>query len=505
MQPGNGVLQRRGAAGRKQAVDVALFFFADDGVDGVAQQFRVPIHLLAVSGLAVEFLAQPLQRLSLSLAQKPHGIEQFLRGEVVTDHFAVLTQVHHVKRMQTILSVDVHALIYIAQHKYHPRRTSLGSRDYGVKSLRSPIAAVVFFHIVQKVEAKLVQSEIHDRDAGVHLLDVHDFFLQPFQLTPTVFQVNRIRLVDRIVIPCGRHDRDLHAGLDPLLEPDVVVESHVRPVIDQLDALVSAAYAVNSPETLDEPHGVPVNIVVDQIIAVLKVLALRNAVGGNQHVDLVVVVRKNQMFLLRNRREQRQYRVDVHAEFRHGGSAVRIAGDHRRVQTVPLGHVGAHVFVEVLRRIRKRGKDDDFLVAGVDRMGDFVVDTRQQVLQFVVVLRRDVLYHLDQQIKVFHILAQVFPPRNEIHVAEVDFDLASHAEEIVRILVGVQFRFFHKIGKFKEIGIPDFFIAVDGANGLYVQFADPLQCLPKRIDRTFQPLQQSDAHQMVDALLPSEL
>ena len=45
------------------------------------------------------------------------------------------------------------------------------------------------------------------------------------------------------------------------------------------------ADAVDAAKTLDETHGVPVQVVVDDVVAVLQVEALGEDVGGDQGVD----------------------------------------------------------------------------------------------------------------------------------------------------------------------------------------------------------------------------
>ena len=47
-------------------------------------------------------------------------------------------------------------------------------------------------------------------------------------------------------------------------------------------AFVGAADPINTPETLDDPDGIPMDVVVDEIVAVLKVLTFGNAISGNE-------------------------------------------------------------------------------------------------------------------------------------------------------------------------------------------------------------------------------
>src|SRR3546814_4907753 len=73
-------------------------------------------------------------------------------------------------------------------------------------------------------------------------------------------------------------DRQHHAATDAGFEVEIFVQLHVRPEIDELDAGVGRADTVDTPETLDDAHRIPVDVVIHEEIAVLKVLAFGNAV-----------------------------------------------------------------------------------------------------------------------------------------------------------------------------------------------------------------------------------
>ena len=114
------------------------------------------------------------------------------------------------------------------------------------------------------------------------------------------------------VVVAGRRDvGDHHAVFDALLEIDVLVERDVRPVVDELDLRVRRADTVDAAEALDDADRVPVDVVVDQIVAILKVLAFGDAVRADEDVDLAGLVRQDQMLFLRPRREQREQGLEV--------------------------------------------------------------------------------------------------------------------------------------------------------------------------------------------------
>jgi hypothetical protein len=97
-----------------------------------------------------------------------------------------------------------------------------------------------------EVHAEIVEAKIGDGDAGLEALHFDD-----------------------------------HPVFDPFLEVDVLVQRNVRPVVDELDLSIGGTDAVDTPEALDDADGVPVNVVVIEVVAVLEVLALRDAVGAD--------------------------------------------------------------------------------------------------------------------------------------------------------------------------------------------------------------------------------
>jgi len=72
------------------------------------------------------------------------------------------------------------------------------------------------------------------------------------------------------------------AVFDALLELKVFVYAGGRPEVDACDGGVRRADAVDTSKALDEADGIPVDVVIDDGGAVLKVLPLAEAVGGDE-------------------------------------------------------------------------------------------------------------------------------------------------------------------------------------------------------------------------------
>ena len=56
--------------------------------------------------------------------------------------------------------------------------------------------------------------------------------------------------------------------------------------------VVSAADTVNSSEPLDNAHRVPMNVIVDEVVAILQVLTFGNTVGRNQNIEFIGTTRQ---------------------------------------------------------------------------------------------------------------------------------------------------------------------------------------------------------------------
>ena len=124
---------------------------------------------------------------------------------------------------------------------------------------------------------------------------------------------------------------DDHAVLNAFLEVDVFVEGDVGPEVHELDLGVGRADAVDAAESLDDPYRVPMNVVVDEIVTVLQVLAFADDVGADQHIEFAGVFGHGEVALLGLRREQRQDLLEVVAGPQRCFRGVGAAGDQRGV------------------------------------------------------------------------------------------------------------------------------------------------------------------------------
>ena len=220
---------------------------------------------------------------------------------VVGDHVAVVVEVDEVVRVQAVAAVDVLVGVDVAQREDDARaaapcRVCAGTTAWRPFGARGEVA--VLLDVAEQVHAEVVEAEVGDGDAGADVLELDDLVLELAQLLLAEGRVGAGR-VEHVVVAVAGEVGDDHAVLDALLEVDVLVERDVGPEVHQLDAGVGRADAVDAAESLDDPHRVPVDVVVDEVVAVLEVLALADAVGADEHVELAGLLRHRQVALLR--------------------------------------------------------------------------------------------------------------------------------------------------------------------------------------------------------------
>ena len=159
----------------------------------------------------------------------------------------------------------------------------------------------------------------------------------------------------------------------------------------------------------------------------------------------------------------------------------------------------ADVLVEVVRRVRKGGEDNDFLVAGVNGMGDLLVDQVKQLSELAVMRRGNVGHHEKQLLQRFCVRFQVAQPGQIVHIGQIDLDLAANAEKVGVLVIGISVLGCRQVVQFQHL--PAGLVVLAGSDGIRDQFVDVFQREAEGRDRAFQPLEQVDAHQTADALL----
>ena len=154
-----------------------------------------------------------------------------------------------------------------------------------------------------------------------------------------------------------------------------------------------------SSKPLDDAYRVPVDVVVDQVIAVLQVLAFGDAVGGDQKVN----VRGRQVgvevvSLLRSRGEATEQDIQICRDAFVARHLFRPC-DERAVPPMALLHVQLHSVKEVLSGVRKGCEHNDFDVFRIERGRGFVINQLDQSLELLVLVPADIDNFVPQSMK----------------------------------------------------------------------------------------------------------
>ena len=390
--------------------------------------------------------------------------------------------------MNAVHVINVDAIIPVFQHENDAFRQFISGRNNSMHAEGLCFQVFVRFHIVQQIKPEFVQAQIHDGNAGGHLFDIHHLILQLFQLSFPVFQVALFLRIDQIVIACGGHDRNLHASFHAGFQVDVFIQRHIRPEVDQLDLCVAAANTVNTPKTLNDAHGVPVNIIVDQIIAILQVLAFGDTIRRNQNINFRCAAGHQHIPVFGYGRKAGKQVIQSPLQTLDGAAAIRTAGDNGRIQAILFLDKRRDVLIQVFSGIGKGREDHHFFVAGIDRILDFLGNQLHHRLQLGVILRGNVLHHGGQQSKLLRITPQHFSPAFIIHISQIDLGLLANGKEIGILIFHIEIGGIIADLKHIQIAPAGTLKFINGFDGAHDQVLDAFQSQAEGMYRALQAL-----------------
>ena len=110
------------------------------------------------------------------------------------------------------------------------------------------------------------------------------------------------------------------------------------------------------------------DVIVDQVVAILKVLPLGYAVGADQDVQLSRIIGHDLVLLFGAGGKERQDGLEV-IVFLERGSRIARSGDNAAVNILRLGEMRRELIEQVVRGIGIGGENDHLAVAGVQRVG----------------------------------------------------------------------------------------------------------------------------------------
>jgi hypothetical protein len=157
-------------------------------------------------------------------------------------------------------------------------------RDTGIKPKRSAFEqGAVGFKILEEFDPEVIQGELGQRECVIEVFEVKNLIFEAKELMVPVSKVVLDKVFQllwfkKVVLQGGGNVHQGHAGFDTMLQRDVLVQVRRWPEINKLYGSVQTSYPVDTAKALDDSNRVPVDVVVDQEIAVLKVLPLGDTV-----------------------------------------------------------------------------------------------------------------------------------------------------------------------------------------------------------------------------------
>jgi hypothetical protein len=304
----------------------------------------------------------------------------------------------------------------------------------------------VGLQVFQQLEAEVVEGKFGEGDAVPEVFEVEDFVLEPEQLLVAVAQVIGDEVFDflvleHVVLQGGGEVHEGHPGFDAVLEVDVFVEVFGGPEIDELNGVVGAADPVDPAEALDDADGIPVDVVVDQVVAVLKVLAFADAVGGDEEVDFALLRHGGNLGAVLGAWGKVGEDLVVSARAKRG-AGVAAAADEGQVDAEFLVRPVEQRFIEVGGGVRERGEDEDFpvrlaeLVRG--RLGDLGGDELLEFGQLGVGRGRDVPRGVVEDAELVLVALERLEPAVvavEPEVVQAKLQFAAHLHGVLQLFV----------------------------------------------------------------------
>lgn len=418
------------AAGRLEAGGGTLAEGGGDGRHRLVQEGVVVPHIAAVVGLLIEEVAELGIGLALARTEDAVDVEDLLRVRETETDVAVGEDVDQkvgLERIDGRAGIGLGLSLRIALPLLPETEDNAGGDDLvlrmrrhaGIEAERSGFERFsVGLDVFQEFEPEIVEREFRERDAVVQVFDIEDFVFELEKLLVAIAEVFGddvfdLLVLQDVVLEGGGDVHEGHAGFDPVLEVDVLVEIFGGPEIDELHGAAGAVDTVDAAEALDDAHGIPVDVVIDEIVAILQVLAFADAVSGDQQVDLALL----------------GHGGDLGAVLRHGGEigedlvegtvAERGAGvaaptDQGHVDSQLAGAPREERLVEIDGGVGERGEDEHLpvrlavLVEG--RVRDLGRDEPLEFGQLGVRGRRDVLRGVQQDAELVLVFLDVFEP-----------------------------------------------------------------------------------------------
>ena len=137
---------------------------------------------------------------------------------------------------------------------------------------------------VDQILAEFIEGEIGEGDGLVEVFEIEHLVLESLELAVAeeqiVFnEIFELARIEQIIGLSGGEIDEGHAGLDAMFDAEVFVEVGDGPEIDELHGMTGATDPIDATKPLNNTDGIPVDVVIDEVIAVLEILTLADAVS----------------------------------------------------------------------------------------------------------------------------------------------------------------------------------------------------------------------------------
>jgi hypothetical protein len=172
---------------------------------------------------------------------------------------------------------------------------------------------------------------------------------------------------------------------------------------------------IYSPEPLNDSDGVPVDVVIDKVVAVLQILTFSDAIRCDQQVQFPLAGQVVGAFL-GTCRESGQDAGKIAAEAREVGLIPSCSHNERGMKAQSLECPWCELLIEVLGRVGEGREHNDLAVAGVKRNSCLAFDQVAKCVELCVSGRSDLHGRRVERGETLTVLDELLAPTDNVDV-----------------------------------------------------------------------------------------
>ena len=114
------------------------------------------------------------------------------------------------------------------------------------------------------------------------------------------------------------------------------------------------------------------DVVIDDAVAVLKILPFGDAVCRDQYIDVSLLLRINSGLVFGYRGKEGEHGIEISGKFRNRTFPICRACDKGRLEVFMHFEVGGDLLIDVCRCVCKSRENQYFTISFIDRMMNFL-------------------------------------------------------------------------------------------------------------------------------------